>query len=295
MKNLLLISLLLCVSCKNENQLDSSALETSTQETSTQETKLFLEYWAGMNHNEFLELSKFLEKKDLVAIIRNTVYYNMGNTRLEISPFFDTSIGNKKCIGVELSEFTEKSYDVFKAKYNIPNYIKIEPKIILEENPLYLQQSNDKYQIGKKIADITRDEAIELINEIADPLYTSVPPISYIIASPEEIVIKKKDVVIQAKLHKRFLSNTEYDCVNKLKVYAKSSYTSFHYPNGDETGRFRIVVKYDGSEFKVRYFPRNYYESEQLKIEKYRKNSLLNQTEDQEKIKEREKKAFNEI
>ena len=278
---------------KTESRVDSTEIINNLFEKKlSSEPKIFLEYWSGMNYEEFQKVSNILEKKGLIEFgAPPYIYYNMGEDKLRIFPCIEDKFNKDKFIGIKLSGFSETSYEFFKNKYNFPDYIRIEPLIILEENPLYLNPNSDEFEIGKKISELTIKQAKELINENG----SSEAIISSVIASPEEIIIKKDDVVIQAKLFFNTPLNTEYDNVKNIEVYKKNGYNDFHYPNNDKNSKMRVVVKRDYSEFQVRYIPRTYYDSLQIKANQYKNEIKLKEIEKEKSNIKRGQNVLNEI
>jgi hypothetical protein len=304
----------LTISCKeskeintetiNEPIIDSTAIkEKKLQEDLVNKPKLFLKYWSGMTSDEFYEVSNILNNEGVVKHDVQTLY-TLGDESLSIDMFYSENDvfclsgykhdeTKKVGLGINLWGFTEKTYNTFKDKYNIPNYIEVrDSEFILEDNPLYLNSNENEYTIGENHVELTEADALQLIGG-EDNRFNYSPSLfeGYTrITTPYNFAVIKDDVAILFEdVPDISVSNT-----NPGGNYA-SDKVYYFYINNDKRSAKRIVKVVNYSSLRVTYVPKSYYE-ERLKNEKKQSINSLNNKINEIKVKEKRKEnSLNEI
>jgi hypothetical protein len=267
--------------------------------------KIFLKYWSGMNYHDFFEVSNLLEKEGIVSKKQGDFYYNMGNSELRIDRYFSkqdyisykgyTAIdeNNEISIGINLWGFDETTYDIFKKKYNLPNFIKKKSaEFILEENPLYLDENKDEYTIGRFIKKFEIDDNLEFIggktNKLNyDPFFFEDWHVSRITV-PEEIIIKKDNIVIMIN------DVMDVSDAKTMNGYYKDK-VSFLYFNNNKKEKYRIVRISNYSDLRITYIDRTYYEKIEKEENKSKTHNLNLKIKEENQIKQRTNNIQNEI
>ncbi len=269
------------------------------------EPKIFLKYWSNMNQEEFIRISRILEKEGLVKIrIHNRyyidgydVFYNLGDSELEIAPTIYEKYNGKSIIkkskgivGIKLTGFVGETYNIFKEKYNLLEYKeKNLYSFYIEDNPLYFDfkkgvfNTTNRNKIGKKeIDDFTGGKENFLKwGEENNLKYNNIYLTEdyKIILTPKDVVIKKDNVTI-------LIENHEFN-------YGNESYT--YKENDTKNSKKRLVSVPYSYKLVVTYFPKSFYD----KIESNNKiieNQNKIKVENEKKLKEKRKvEISNEI
>lgn len=267
--------------------------------------KIFLKYWSGMNYHEFFKVTELLEKEGIVSKKQGDFYYNMGNSELRIDRYFSKQDyisyngythekGNDISTGINLWGFDEITYNIFKKKYNLPDYIiKKSAEFILEENPLYLDENKDEYTIGRFIRNFDIRDNLQFIGGKENQLNYSPFFFDYEFASritvPEEIIIKKGNIVI--------MINDVMD-ISDPKTYSGCYYkdkVEFLYYNNNKKEKYRIVRISNYSDLRITYIDRTYYEKIEKKEKKSELDDLNLKNKEENQIKQRTNSIQNEI
>jgi hypothetical protein len=267
--------------------------------------KIFLKYWSGMNYHDFFAVSNLLEKEGIVSKHNGDFYYNMGNSELRIDRYFSkqdyisyegytaSEENNEISIGINLWGFDETTYNIFKKKYNLPNFIKKKSaEFILEENPLYLDENNDEYTIGRFIKSFDIEDNLEFIggkeNQLNyDPFFFD-DGFASRITVPQEIIIKKDNIVIMINDVIDVSDPKTFNGYHKDKV-------SFLYFNNNKKEKYRIVRISNFSDLRITYIDRTYYEKIEKKEKKSEINDLNLKIKEKNQIKRRTNSIQNEI
>lgn len=267
--------------------------------------KIFLKYWSGMNYHDFFEVSNLLEKEGIVSKKHGDFYYNMGNSELRIDRYFSkqdyisyegytaSDENNEISIGINLWGFDETTYNIFKKKYNLPDYIiKKSAEFILEENPLYLDENKDEYTIGRFIRNFDVRDNLEFIggktNQLNyDPFFFEYWHTSRITV-PEEIIIKRDNIVIMIN------DVMDVSDAKTMNGYHKDK-VSFLYLNNNKKEKYRIVRIWNNSALRITYMDRTYYEKIEIKEKKSELDDLNLKNKEEYQIKKRTYSVQNEI
>lgn len=174
MKKIIFI-LLFFISCNKEKNKKSFLInefknenDSSVNLLNERNNKYFLEFWEGMKSQDYYDVLKSLESKNIVS----KGFYNLGHKELKIMPFYSfqdnigfyggyeksTDLETDIINGINLLNVDEESYEIFKNKYKLPELISIKKtQYFLESNP-HFTSSEFSEQEENYIEDINRVE-----------------------------------------------------------------------------------------------------------------------------------------
>ena len=285
----------------NSDLIDSSLVEDENfQSNLINKPKLFLKYWSGMSEKEFNKVSEILENEGVVKN-EDGVSYLIGDETLKVNLFFSQS-DYISCIykqdesvsvssGINLWGFNENKYNLFKQKYNLPNYIiKKSAQFILEDNPIFNSNDNEN-KVGENPVYLKERDVIDFIGGIENKF--NYPPNLFEnytrVTVPYNIVREKDDVVV--------LFEDVKDVYNPITFEGEydSQVASFFYLNNDKKSKKRIVKISNFSSLRVTYIPKSYY-YDMIQSNKAREENDLKEKIKNKKNKEiRSNQLFDEI
>lgn len=294
---LLLLLLSFVISCNKKEEVDkedNNIVKIDSFEYNLKnKEKIFLDFWSGMNDNDFFKVYLLLESKNIMSNKSSFIAYKLGEDEVRLSKgnklkfeysddvFYKNSKNkNIECIYLHLERLD--LVKLFIKKYNITDYIEVNANdYFIEENPLYgLNDSEIKDEIEIKQVKPVKLKIEDLMNIQYNEnchytliskgncdryIYRGQEP-SFIYRSffndTKKIQFTNNDIVIDKENNKLLFFNATLDYWKERPntmgdVYFKAA---VFYPYGIKESKFRIISLSNRTDVFVTYTTKKYYE-----------------------------------
>jgi hypothetical protein len=331
-KILLLLLLSFVISCNKKEEVDkedNNIVKIDSFEYNLKnKEKIFLDFWSGMNDNDFFKVYLLLESKNIMSNKSSFIAYKLGEDEVRLSKgnklkfkfsdevFYKNSKNkNIECIYLHLERLD--LVKLFIKKYNITDYIEVNVKdYFIEENPLYgLNDSEIKDEIEIKQVKPEKLKIEDLMNiqynenchytiiskgSCNRNMYKGQEPDSIFrsfLGNSKRIHFTNNNIVINKGNNKLLIFNATLDYWKENPNTMGDEYFKaiVFYPYGTKESKFRIISLSDRTDVFVTYTTKKYYEKIISEEETEKSQDAEKDRKEKERIEERKTESLHEI
>lgn len=338
MKNILnkILTIFFCTlitSCNKKEEIvvsDKNVKIDSFQYNLKNKEKIFLDFWSGINHDDFFKVYELQKSKRTMSDEPFLMTYKLGENEVQLSKgnklkfiygndvFYRNSKNeNIECIYLHLED--PDLVKLFFKKYNITDYKEINKyNYFIEENPLYdFNDSEIKEEIEIKRVKRERLDIEDLkniqYNKNCD--YTKIIDGGCMRYKDEDPSLIQRFFFDYTKKIQLTINNLVIDKENKKLLFfnAISEYKTEHpntmgafgtgqylwaevfYPYGTKESALRIIKEYNNTDVFVTYTTKKYYEKIILKEKSEENKKTIEKRNVEKRIENRKRESLDEI